>query len=85
MTGVPLNARLGWRRSDWPGNTSCNSWALFSRPSPGSVTALLLPERWRAPMGVTAGESRQDHLLGLAVLGFSRDSLIAATIFQSGI
>jgi hypothetical protein len=32
-------------------------------------------------MGVTAGESRQDHLFGLAMLGFSRDSLIAATIF----
>jgi hypothetical protein len=38
--------------------------------------ALLLLERWRAPMGVTAGEARQDHLFGLAVLGFSRDSLI---------
>jgi hypothetical protein len=36
-------------------------------------------------MGVTAGEARQDHLFGLAVLGFSRDLLIAATIFQSGI
>jgi len=34
---------------------------------------------------VIAGEARQDHLFGLAVLGFSRDSLIAATIFQSGI
>jgi hypothetical protein len=47
--------------------------------------ALLLPERWRAPMGVTAGDARQDHFFGLALLGFSRDSLIAATIFQSGI
>jgi hypothetical protein len=36
-------------------------------------------------MGVIAGEARQDHLFGLAVLGFSRDSLIAASIFQSGI
>jgi hypothetical protein len=36
-------------------------------------------------MGVTAGEARQDHFFGLAVFGFSGDSLIAATIFQSGI
>jgi hypothetical protein len=47
--------------------------------------ALLLPERWRAPMGVIAGEARQDHLFVLAVLEFPRDFLIAATIFQSGI
>jgi hypothetical protein len=47
--------------------------------------ALLLPERWRAPMGVIAGEARQDQLFGLTVLGFPRDSLIAAAIFQSGI
>jgi hypothetical protein len=46
--------------------------------------ALPLPERWRAPMGVIAGKTRQSQFLGLALLGFSRDLLIAENSFQSG-
>jgi hypothetical protein len=45
--------------------------------------ALPLPERWRAPMGVIAGATKRGHFLGLAMLEFSRDFLIAATCFQS--
>jgi hypothetical protein len=45
---------------------------------------LPLPERWRAPMGVIAGKTRQSQFLGLALLGFSRDLLIAENSFQSG-
>jgi hypothetical protein len=59
--------------------------SIFVRVEPGSVMALPLPERWRAPMGVIAGKAKRGHFLGLAMLEFSRDSLIAATIFQSGI
>jgi hypothetical protein len=46
--------------------------------------ALPLPERWRAPMGVIAGKTRQSQFLGHALLGFSRDLLIAENCFQSG-
>jgi hypothetical protein len=45
--------------------------------------ALPLPERWRAPMGVIAGKAKRSHFLGLAMLEFSRDFLIAATSCQS--
>jgi hypothetical protein len=45
--------------------------------------ALPLPERSRAPMGVIAGKAKRGHFLGLAMLEFSRDLLIAATCFQS--
>jgi hypothetical protein len=45
--------------------------------------ALPLPERSRAPMGVIAGKAKRGHFLGLAMLEFPRDLLIAATCFQS--
>jgi hypothetical protein len=45
--------------------------------------ALPLPERWRAPMGVIAGKAKRGHLLGLAMLEFSRDLLIVENCFQS--
>jgi hypothetical protein len=45
--------------------------------------ALPLPERWRAPMGVIAGGAMRSQFLGLALLEFSRDLLIAKTCFQS--
>jgi hypothetical protein len=45
--------------------------------------ALPLPERSRAPMGVIAGKAKRGNFLGLAMLEFSRDLLIAATCFQS--
>jgi hypothetical protein len=47
--------------------------------------ALPLPERWRAPMGVNAGKTRLSQFLGLALLGFFRDSTVATFVFQSGI
>jgi hypothetical protein len=34
-------------------------------------------------MGVIAGKAKRGHFLGLAMLEFSRDLLIAATCFQS--
>jgi hypothetical protein len=34
-------------------------------------------------MGVIAGATKRGHFLGLALLEFSRDLLIAATCFQS--
>jgi hypothetical protein len=34
-------------------------------------------------MGVVAGKAKRGHFLGLAMLEFSRDLLIAATCFQS--
>jgi hypothetical protein len=45
--------------------------------------ALPLPERSRAPMGVIAGKAKLGNFLGLAMIEFSRDLLIAATCFQS--
>jgi len=47
------------------------------------VMVLPLPERWRAPMGVIAGEAKRGHFFDLAMLEYSRDLLIAATCFQS--
>jgi len=46
--------------------------------------ALPLPERWRAPMGVNAGKTGRDHLVGRALLEVSKDLPIATDIFQSG-
>jgi hypothetical protein len=46
--------------------------------------ALPLPERWRAPMGVNAGKTGRDQLIGFALFEVSRDLPIATVIFQSG-